>query len=84
MLHVPDGSVIVCFFLADVRLVVNLPVSLARQIHYYLVDSQLTVLQERHKELEQMMQEGMYISTFDSLTAVTEDSLSRTCYVVFW
>jgi hypothetical protein len=52
--------------LADMRLVVNLPVSLARQIHYYLVESQLMVLQERCKEVEQMMQEGMYISTFGS------------------
>jgi hypothetical protein len=50
--------------LTDVRLVVSLPVSLARQIHYYMVESQLMVLQERHKEVEQMMQEGTYISTF--------------------
>jgi hypothetical protein len=54
--------------LADVRPVVNLPVSLARQIHHYLVESQLMVLQQRHKEMERMMQEGMYIST-----AVTEE-----------
>jgi hypothetical protein len=61
--------------LADVRPIVNLPVSLARQIHQYLVESQLIVLQQRHEEMERMMQEGMYIST-----ALTEDDL----FVVLW
>ncbi|PNF30667.1 hypothetical protein B7P43_G06102 [Cryptotermes secundus] len=41
----------------DVRLIVNLPVSLARQIHQYLVESQLIVLQQRHEEMERMMRE---------------------------
>jgi hypothetical protein len=70
------SSVSVCLMLADVRPVVNLPVSLARQIHYHLVESQLMVLEQQHKEMEKMMQEGMY--TFDILTAVTEGSLLRT------
>jgi hypothetical protein len=59
-----DDRVTVCLMLADVRLIVNLPVSLARQIHCYVVESQLMVLQERCREVEQMLQEGMYISTF--------------------
>jgi hypothetical protein len=38
--------------------VVNLPLSLARQIHYYLVESQLMLLEQQQKQMEQMIQEG--------------------------
>jgi hypothetical protein len=63
--------------LADVRPIVNLPVSLVRQIHHYLVDSQLIVLQQRHEEMERMMREGMYIST-----ALTEDDFCVVSWIV--
>lgn len=63
--------------LADVRLIVNLPVSLARQIHQYLVESQLIVLQQRHEEMERMMREGMYIST-----TLTEDEFCLAWWIV--
>lgn len=56
-------------FLEDVRPVVNLPASLARQIHHYLVESQLMVLQQRHKEMEQMMQEDEELARQVSLVA---------------
>jgi hypothetical protein len=38
--------------------VVNLPLSLAQQIHYYLVESQLSLLEQQQKQMEQMIQEG--------------------------
>jgi hypothetical protein len=63
--------------LADVRPIVNLPVFLARQIHRYLVESQLIVLQQRHEEMERMMQEGMYI-----FTSLTEDDLCVVSWIV--
>jgi hypothetical protein len=43
---------------ADVEPVVKLPLSLARQIHYYLVESQLSLLEQQQKQMEHMIQEG--------------------------
>jgi hypothetical protein len=63
--------------LADVRPIVNLPVSLARQIHQYLVESQLIVLQQRHEEMERMVREGMYIPTI-----LTEDDSRVVSWIV--
>ncbi|XP_069681044.1 NEDD4-binding protein 2-like isoform X2 [Periplaneta americana] len=41
----------------DMEPVVNLPLSLARQIHYYLVESQLALLEQQYKQMEQMIRE---------------------------
>jgi hypothetical protein len=44
---------------ADIEPVVNLPLSLARRIHYYLVESQLLLLEQQQKQMEQMIKEGI-------------------------
>ena len=39
--------------------VVNLPLPLARQIYYYLIESQLLLQEQQYKQMEQMLQEGL-------------------------
>ncbi|KAJ9591195.1 hypothetical protein L9F63_002266, partial [Diploptera punctata] len=41
----------------DVPSVVNIPLSLARQIHFYIIESQLRVLENQQKQTAKMMQE---------------------------
>ena len=53
---------------AGIGPVVNLSLSLARQIHCYLVESQLLVQEQQHKQMEQMLQEGVYSTVGGSLT----------------
>jgi hypothetical protein len=50
---------------AGIGPVVNLSLSLARQIHCYLVESQLLVQEQQHKQMEQMLQEGVYSGWYD-------------------
>lgn len=39
-----------------------MPLSVAQQIHYYLVESQLSLLEQRQKLMEQMIREGIFSS----------------------
>jgi hypothetical protein len=40
--------------------VVSLPLPLARQIYYYLIETQLLLQEQQYKQMEHMLREGLY------------------------